>query len=635
MCGIAGIIDKKNSKLEATILNMRDTFPWRGPDGKGHVVFRKDGVALGHRRLSILDLSPAGNQPMTDATETLTVVFNGEIYNYIELRQELESAGYRFRSGTDTEVLLAAYHKWGIDCLAKFNGMFTFAIWDVKLKKMFLARDRLGIKPLYYYFDGTKFIFASEIKSILKGLPDVPSINYNLVDQYMSFGYIPGENTLYSGIKRLLPGYYMVFHDCNLTIKKYWDLEFQQKDEKNINYYIERVEEFLNHSIDLRLRSDVPLGIFLSGGIDSSAVVALLAPRVNKQLKTFSVAYDFGSQFDETPYAKIVAQKFHTDHHEFFVDPKDFEEFIPRYVYYMDEPVTEAAAISLYFISQLAREHVTVVLSGEGSDELFAGYDFYFYNLLIEKFRSLLGHDMSASVARRANGLLPDCKIKKYLELTRYPLDDRYKGISTYEERLKSLLYKRDFKESLKTNSNNDTRAFLDGLFRKTQGWDPLSRMLYFDTKTWLVDDLLIKADRMSMAASIELRVPFLDYRLVEFAATIPSSLKVRGKTTKYLLKKMLEHLLPREIIYRKKLGFPTPLRAMFAGELAQFARELLLSHNCHIHKIFDAKTIKKIVNSHVKNEQDNHRIIWQLVVLETWFRIFTNASISAYKSTL
>ena len=628
MCGIAGIVHKKSVDIESTVVSMKNAFPWRGPDGEGHIVFEKDGVALGHRRLSILDVTKAGSQPMTDASGTLTVVFNGEIYNFIELAAELKRYGYNFRSSSDTEVLLAAYHKWGVDCLAKFNGMFAFAIWDANSKKMFLARDRMGIKPLYYYFDGAKFLFASEIKSILTALGSVPPINYSLIDQYMSFGYIPGENTLYSDIRRLLPGHYMVFQDRHLTIRKYWDLEFQPNDEKNIDYYIERVKELLNHSIDLRLRSDVPLGIFLSGGIDSSAVVALLAPRVSKQLKTFSVAYDFGGQFNETPYAKIVASKFHTDHYEFFVDPVHFRDFIPKYVYYMDEPVTEAAAISLYFISRLAKQHVTVALSGEGSDELFAGYDFYLYNIVIEKLRQFLGPSLPAKVAKISRGLMPNSRITKYIELARTPLEGRYKGISTYNENLKKMLYKKDFAQLVRDEKDIETHEFLINLSHKTQGWDPLSRMLYFDTKTWLVDDLLIKADRMSMAASIELRVPFLDYRLVEFAATVPSSLKIRGRTTKYLLKKMLEDLLPRTIVYRKKLGFPTPLRAMFAGELAQFTKDVLLSRNSDIGEIFRLSTIKKLLDSHIKGEHDNHQIIWQLVILETWFKIFNSRSI-------
>ena len=623
MCGIVGIVNKKEPRLESIILSMRDTFPWRGPDGKGSAVFQEDGVALGHRRLSILDLSQAGSQPMSDESGALTVVFNGEIYNFIELAEELKDVGYRFKTGTDTEVLLAAYHKWGEKSLSRFNGMFAFAIWDSQKKEMFIARDRLGIKPLYYFFDGSKLLFASEIKAILKALSSKPEIELTLIDQYMSFGYIPGQKTLFCGIRRLLPGHYMIYQNGNLVIKKYWDLQFQQGKNVSIDFCIERVRELLNHSIDLRLRSDVPLGIFLSGGIDSSTVVALLAPRVNKQLKTFSVAYDFGGQFNETPYARIIAKKFHTDHHEFFVDPKDFRNFIPEFVYLMDEPVTEAAAISLYFISKLAKEDVTVVLSGEGSDEIFAGYDFYFYNLFIEKFRNFLGNNLSTKVATIVNAFLPNCKIKKYLELARFPLENRYKGISSYDEQLKASLYKKDFKDFLKKDRSNETKVFLDCLFSQTQKCDMLSKMLYFDTKTWLVDDLLIKADRMSMAASIELRVPFLDYRLVEFAATIPSCFKIQGRTTKYLLKQLVKNLLPKEIIYRKKLGFPTPLKTMFAGELAQYARDTLLSNNCHIHDIFNIQTIQNMLDAHIKKERDNHRLIWQLVVLETWFKTF------------
>lgn len=626
MCGIVGIIDKSSVSLETDILRMRGAVPYRGPDGAGHIVFPESGIALGHRRLTILDLTDAGSQPMTDASGVLSIVHNGEVYNFIELRKELEGFGYIFQSVTDTEVILAAYHKWGSGCLQRFNGMYAFAIWDKRDKSIFIARDRLGIKPLYYYSDARRFLFASEIKSILTILQSNCRINPFLIDYYMSLGYVPGEDTIVKGVKRLLPGHYIIFDGRRITKKEYWAFDFKNESKDyGIQYYIEKLRLLLNDSIDLRLRSDVPLGIFLSGGIDSSAVVAMLAPRVEKRLKTFSVAYDFGADYNETNYARIVAKQFNTDHHEFIVTPNEFRDFIPDYVYHMDEPVTESAAISLYYIAKMAKNYVTVVLSGEGSDELFAGYDFYYYNSIIEKYRQTLGNKGAAYVIRALCSVLPDNKIKKYLRMSLLPLESRYKGISTYDEQQKERLYSSEFRNHLRDNNDNATSEFLHNLFTKTQHNDALSKMLYFDTKTWLVDDLLIKADRMSMAASLELRVPFLDHRIVEFAATIPSKYKLNGRTTKHVLKQMLKGILPQEIVYRKKMGFPTPLKIMFQDELADYAHDVLTSTSAKIGEFFVTEGIRRILREHVTKVRDNHRIIWQLVVLETCLQLYAS----------
>ena len=625
MCGIITIFDNEIPPQISEITACRDTMTYRGPDGSDAVVFEDDHIAMGHRRLSILDPTPAGAQPMTDKQRDLTIVHNGEVYNYIELRKTLEKTGYSFKTGTDTEVIIAAYDKWRDRCVRRFNGMFSFAIWDSKRKELFAARDRLGIKPLYYYFDGKRFILASEIKAILSALISKPSVDISLIDYYMSFGYVPGEDTLLKGIKRLLPGHYIVFDKKKLIHKRYWDLSFANTHDHGSQYYIEELRRLLNSSIDFRLRSDVPLGIFLSGGIDSSAVVALLAPRVSERLKTFSVAYDFGADYNETNYARIVARQFNTDHHEFVVTPGEFKDFIPRYVYHMDEPVTESAAISLYYIAKMAKNYVTVVLSGEGSDELFAGYDFYYYNCIIENYRQALGNKGAAYVIRALCSVLPDNKIKKYLRMSLLPLESRYKGISTYDEQQKEILYSSAFRNHLRDNNDNATSEFIHNLFTKTKHNDALSKMLYFDTKTWLVDDLLIKADRMSMAASLELRVPFLDHRIVEFAATIPSKYKLNGRTTKHVLKQMLKGVLPQEIVYRKKMGFPTPLKIMFQNELADYAHDVLTSTSAKIGEFFVTEEIRRLLREHVTKVRDNHRIIWQLVVLETCLQLYAS----------
>ena len=620
MCGIVGLTCFTGGIEAAQVVRMRDQFPYRGPDDQG-LWLQKDGLAgFGHRRLSILDPTPSGHQPMHD--EALTIVFNGEVYNYIEIRDDLIRYGYTFKTGTDTEVILKAYSKWGKECIQKFNGMFAFAIWDQRKNELFLVRDRLGIKPLYYHQIGDRFYFASEVKAILSVLPENPPLREELIDSYMSFGYIPGSQTLHSCIERLLPGHFMVVKNGVVRQEQYWDLHFDTDDDKGEDYYFEKFTFLLNDSIDLRLRSDVPLGIFLSGGLDSSAVVGLLAPRVSGKLKTFSVAYDFGKQFDETSYARLVSKKFATDHDEIFVTPAQFMDFIPQFVQLMDEPVTEAAAISLYFVSMLAKEKVTVVLSGEGSDEILGGYDLYRYMSVLEKYHRLVGKKKTTLLAQTAEKIFPTGnKMSKYLRLGAMALEDRYKGISTYEEVYKDKLYTRDFREQCRQQKKDTAVKFLESLFQATKDKHCLDRMLYFDIKSWLVDDLLIKADRMSMAASLELRVPFLDYRLVEFAATIPAKYKVNSKEGKILLKRIMKGILPPEIINRKKMGFPTPLKIMFQKQLYDFTCDHLLSNTSKISQYFNLVAVRKMLDEHSAGKVDHHRTLWQLLVLEVWLK--------------
>jgi len=629
VCGILGVIHSSAPVNKNHLRNMRDTMSYRGPDSDGLWFDDKEKIGLVHLRLSIIDPTVAGHQPRVDEADNCVISYNGEVYNYLEIRDELAKKGHVFETQSDTEVVLKAYIEYGHDCLKHFNGMFAIAIWDGNKKELFLARDRLGIKPVYYYQDDEKFLFASETKAILKGLTKTPSLNLQLIDSYMSFGYIPGENTLHQGIKRLMPGHYAVLRGMQpkgkqLSIRQYWDLKFNNSDyqDQGLDYYVNESKKLLDSAIDLRLRSDVPLGIFLSGGIDSSAVVGLLAERVDEPLKTFSIGYDFGKGFDETPYAQIIADKFKTDHHEIKITPKQFKEFIPEYISLMDEPVTEAAAISLFFVAKLAKKKVTVALSGEGSDEIFAGYDLYQYMNVLDKYRSVVGQTGSNFFAGIANNILgKDHKVSKYLTMATLPIEQRYKGMSTYPERHKEELYKPEFKIEIEKHGQVSSRHYIKSLFEKTKGEDTLSKMLYFDTKTWLVDDLLIKADRMSMAASLELRVPFLDYRLVEFAATIPSKHKIKKGEGKYQLKKMMEGILPNEIIYRKKMGFPTPLKLMFQNELRDYAEDLLLSEKTKLHQFFQSSRIRQLIQEHNENKFDHHKTLWQLVVLEEWLR--------------
>lgn len=621
MCGIAGVFSFSSPDLSGVVTKMISNIAYRGPDGHGVVVLEQDHLAFGHRRLSILDTTSAGQQPMTTDDGRFVITYNGEIYNYLEIRRELEALGVTFRSHTDTEVLLYAYRCWGEKCLDRLMGMYAFAIWDKSKNELFAARDRLGIKPFYFLHENNDFYFASEIKSLLASQAASKGVDHSLIDAYMSFGYIPGEDTLHRGVKRLLPGHFLRFDGRQLTIKKYWDLDFSNQAEQNLAFHTGELDRLLRESIDLHLRSDVPLGVFLSGGLDSSAVVALLAPGASSGLKTFSVAYDFGPEYNETPYAREVAARFGTDHHELFVSPREFLDFIPQYCWHMDEPVTEAAAISLFQVSRLAREHVVVCLSGEGSDELFAGYDFYRYNLALEKARGLLGERGSRALGALGRRLTRARKIRKYLDLASQPLETRYRGISSYEDGPKSRLYSQGFTEVVRQGSA-PLAGFLEGLFQASRDWDPLSRMLHFDTKTWLVDDLLIKADRMSMATSIELRVPFLDHRLVEYAARVPSHYKIHRGDTKFVLKQVLQGRLPDSVLQRKKMGFPTPLELMFRGELFGYAHDLLLSQQAQ-RGYFDRKEVERMLLAHRSGAEGNHRELWQLVVLEEWHRQF------------
>lgn len=595
---------------------------YRGPDGAGQICLDDEGVALGHRRLSILDLTEAGNQPMASGNGRYWLVFNGEIYNYLEIRKELESLGCSFRSNSDTEVLLQGYEQWGAVCLQRFMGMYAFAIWDRERRELFAARDRLGIKPFYYRETAHGILFASEIKSILAVQTGSREVEISLIDAYMDFGYIPGENTLHKGIKRLLPGHTLTWRNNCITISKYWDLGFDVQNSEDITVCADRIKQLLQDSVALHLRSDVPLGVFLSGGLDSSAVVALLSPGASCGLKTFSVAYDYGPDYDETPYARQIAGAFATEHHEIRITPRQFLDFVPSFVWHMDEPVTEAAAISLYYVSKLAREHVVVCLSGEGSDELFAGYDFYTYNLLIEKFRRWFGAKFFRGLTGLTSKVARFAKIRKYVELAGRPLEERYRGISSYEQTKKVGLYNDDFVRCAAEGSA-PLHSFIEGLFTRSRQWDPLSRMLYFDTKTWLVDDLLIKADRMSMATSIELRVPFLDHRLVEYVASTPSRYKIHSADTKFILKRALEGRLPKTIMRRRKMGFPTPLEIMFRRELFDYAHEILLSQQAVSRGYFNLKAVERLLADHRSGKAANHREIWQLVVLEEWHRRF------------
>jgi len=619
MCGIAGIYNFRSSLRvdPSTLEGMANAMQHRGPDDQG--VFTDRNLGLAHRRLSIIDLD-SGHQPMAGDRGNV-VVFNGEIYNYLELREGL--GGDRvFRTHSDTEVILHAYQAYGLDCVQHFRGMFAFALWDGH--RLVLARDRMGIKPLYYALTPSGLVFASEIRALLESGQIEASLEPERVGAYMAVGYVPGEQTLFKGVRKLPPATLMSVDARGVTTREYWDVRFSPRPISG-RQAEEQFRDITEEAVELRLRSDVPLGVFLSGGLDSSAMVALLAPKVSQPLETFSVYYQMPG-FNETRYARMVADRYGTVHREIEVTPKMFLDFLPDYIRHMDEPVTEAAGISLYYVAKLARESVTVVLSGEGADEILAGYEIYGYMRAIERYRGLphaLRRALDALWRRSRNP-----RIRKYASLAQLPLEERYRGVSMYDPSDLSIegepLMSGDMRAYVE--ENHPFRSQVEHLYEDTEEYSDLSRMLYLDMKTWLVDDILLKADKMSMAASVELRVPFLDHRLVEFCASLPDHLNLRGFTGKRLLRSVVGELLPKPIIARKKMGFPTPLEYLFRKGLYTQFKEILLDGQTARHGIFSPRAIEKLLKAHERG-QDHHKRLWQILVLELWQRTFLDGA--------
>lgn len=608
MCGICGVVrlSPPGPVDEDLLIRMRNTMTHRGPDDEG--LFIAGNVGLGHRRLSIIDLA-GGHQPMGNDDGTVWIVYNGEIYNFRELRGVLEAKGYAFRTKSDTEVILRAYEAFGEACVEYLRGMFAFAIWDGQRRQLLLVRDRLGIKPLYYTMHDGAFIFGSEIKAILQW-PGIPrELDPVALRHYLRCRYVPGPRTMFKGIVKLQPGHLLVLRDGKIQIHPYWDLPLDAEAipaERADRLLRDRLEE----CIGVHLVSDVPLGVFLSGGIDSTAVTGLMAGMVPDPIQTFSVGYSQGAGVDEVSFAQLAAERFHTAHRELSIGPQSFWEFLPRLVWLLDEPVADPAAVPLYFLSNFARDFVTVVLSGEGADEILAGYGIYLKMLWLERLRHLPG--LSA-----IRPLFGGRKVGRYLEWARFPLEDRYRGVSAVftdggGERLLApgLL-----------GGDDDEDPGLP-YFARTAHLDPLSRMLYFDLKVWLPDDLLVKADKMTMATSVELRVPFLDHKLVEWTWRLPSDLKLKVVTGKYLLRKAVADLVPTEILQRPKQGFAIPVKEWFRKGLGEAARRLLLA-DAGQRSLFDGKQVDELIARHERGREDLSEHLFTLIVFACWHRVF------------
>jgi len=600
----------------AVLAAMQDALAHRGPDDTGMYVDGSIGVAS--TRLSIIDL-PGGHQPMSNRQQSIWVVFNGEIYNHVELRETYLESRFDFATNSDTEVLLHLYELFGESCVKHLNGMFAFAIWDRDKQTLFLARDRIGEKPLYYAEQHGFLVFASEIKSLLRH----PKISFDVrptdIDEFITYGFVQTPSTLFSGIRKLAEGHTLTWKNGKSVLRGYWDLDFRPNFRVSEGEHAERVYELLNDSVRLRLRSDVPTGLLLSGGLDSSSIATL----VGKPLKTFSVDFNVGSDDSELHYARLVAKHLGTEHHELVLSPAAIRDSFAGFVRHMEEPVTEAPGIALYLLSKFAAQEVKVALSGEGGDELFAGYPIYWYMTLIEQYRRVPHWIRRRVVDPLLIATWPSAKIEKYIHLSTLPLEERYLNVNLYDMRLKNELYHPDFRQAL---GPFDALGVAKEIYRKTTSSDTLSRMLYLDTKTWLPNDILIKADRMSMAASLELRSPFLDYRLIEYAANIPSRYKLRYGHTKYILRRAMRNVLPKEILRRGKMGFVTPIASILKRELRAYAEDVLLDKQSESRRYFDPRFVRRVLREHAEGKADHHSIIWRLLILEEWHRQFSDS---------
>lgn len=625
MCGICGKLNfDLQEPVNGTQLDqMMDPLRHRGPDDAGK--YSSGPIGLGHRRLSIIDLK-TGRQPMCNEDGTVWVVYNGEVYNYPELRVELKSRGHTFKSATDTEVIVHLYEELGAECVARLRGMFAFALWDGRKRLLLLARDRVGIKPLYYTNTGKSLLFASEIKALLADPSVTRRINLRGIDRFLTYYYMPGHETMFEGIYKLEPGHYLTASDGQFEKRQYWDLRFENPSRwSRYDEAVEALQELLPRTVKDHMISDVPIGVLLSGGVDSTGVLRYAAEQTNQQIRTFTVGFA-GEEFaDERPFARLAAQRFGSLHQEITMSAKDFHELLPKYVWHMEEPVCEPPAIALYFVSRLARESsVKVLLSGEGGDEAFGGYQTYRNLLVLERLKSVFGPAKGMlRLGLKALGQVGSHNIGHYGDLVDLPISQYYFSRTatpgTFFNRKKIALYTKDFARALgEEPSDMPTRRLFDHL----DGLSPLNRMLYVDTKTWLPDDLLVKADKMTMATSVELRVPLLDSQVLEFAASLPSHFKVRGWSTKRILKAALRNSVPQEILDRKKTGFPLPYERWLKTELKEFVRDTLLGQGSALKPYFSGDALREIVNMHQQGASCSKEVFC-LVVLELWHRQF------------
>lgn len=622
MCAITGKFFFKSGLVsQGDIHRMNSALVHRGPDDQGLYISPSKNVGLGHCRLSIIDLSPAGHQPMCNEDKTVWIVFNGEIYNFQELRPELERKGHVFRSHTDTETIIHLYEEEGVDCLRKLRGMFAFAIWDEKKQELFLARDRVGKKPLKYYINEDFIVFASEAKAFLKDHHVPREIDEEAIHHYLTFGYVPNPLTGFKNIFKLPPASYAIVKNGSMKVGRYWNLSFDEKLTFSREEWKERILVKFEEAVKLRMIADVPIGAFLSGGVDSSMVVAMMARNSRRPIKTFSIG--FGQKtHNELPFAKKVSQLFDTEHTEFVVEPDAFD-LLPFLVGHFEEPYSDSSAIPTYLVSQMTRRHVTVALNGDGGDESFAGYPWYSFQKISHRIDHLpvLSHlafsILSLMVWPRSTF---SRRAKIFLRSLKLPPSERYLSYFTssfFTENEKMGMYTPSFAQRV---CNKETSDFFAKIYQDSHATDALDQAFASDIHSFLPDDLLVKVDMASMANALESRSPFLDHELIELAAKIPSNFKMQGLNTKSLLKSAGEALLPKDILYRKKQGFMVPLDKWFQTSLYPMAEELL-SKNTRIHAFVQPEAIKKILHEHSKGFLEHGSRLWALLWLEYWMQ--------------
>ena len=618
MCGIAGIVRRDHLPVDRRLLKrMTDSLAHRGPDGEG---WHLDGpVGLGHRRLAIIDLE-GGRQPMASEDGAVWISYNGEVYNFRALRSELEALGHRFRSASDTEVVLAAYQFWGPECVSRLRGMFAFAIWDATRRRMLLARDRVGIKPLVYCWDGRCLRFASEIKAILQD-PEVPrELDRDAVLEYFSYLVVPSPRTIFRGIQKLPPGCYLL---CPLDggdpeVHRYWDLRMAPKQQVRESDWIESLDHALREAVNTHLVSDVPLGAFLSGGLDSSSVVACMAQASANRVKTFSIGFD-EADFDELAYARQVASRYGTDHVEMIVKP-DVMSVLPRLSWQFDEPFADASAVPTYCVAKIARDHVTVALSGDGGDESFAGYRRYAEAMSRHRRMDALPFSLAKPLLRNIAAAYPlRARGHDFIEVLGLDPLARYHR-QMIQQRPSTLAALLEPDVTAGTTPRVTPEAFVR-LAAEGEGKDYLSTLQYLDVRQYLPDDILSKVDRMTMLVSLEARVPLVDHVLMEHAATIPSGLKLRDGVGKYILKQVMRPHLPRDILSRRKMGFGVPLAKWFREDLKEFAEEILNEARTRQRGILNPRAVKRLLRMHLSGHRDHSAQLWSIMCFELWCR--------------
>jgi asparagine synthase (glutamine-hydrolysing) len=628
VCGICGIYEFRERRAVdcRTLHDMIESIRHRGPDDDG--IYVDGDLALGMRRLSIIDLA-GGKQPIRSEDGNVVVVFNGEIYNYRALRAQLQRQGHVFSTACDTEVVAHLYEEYGEEAVHHIRGMFAFAVWDVPHRKLFLARDRLGIKPLYYTQAGGRLVFGSEIKSILQHPAVQARLDPSALSAYLSLKYVPAPRTMFADILALPPGYILTCNSAGVRARPYWDLSFAGNNQvdQHEEAYAEQLAELLREAVQMHLMSDVPFGAFLSGGLDSSMVVALMSQFLNQPVKTFSVGFEGdGAGDSELPYARLVAQRFGTDHHEVFIRPRDFVELAEKVVWHLDQPIADQATLATYMVAELASKHVKMVLTGEGGDELFAGYARYAGERFFPAAQRVPAPIRKMALA--AGNRLPGMRRQKLALYALSQMDEAARlanWFPLFNSEMLTALMDADLRHA--APGNVAYTVFLEQLLR-TDARDPLSRMLYVDTKLWLPDDLLARGDKMCMAVSVEARVPLLDHKIVEFAASLPPHLKLRRLTRKYLLKEVGRAWLPPQIVDRPKKGFPVPISLWFRKEARSFVHDTLSPATVRRRGLFKPAYVERLLAEHDQGFADHGSLLWGLLNVELWQKLFIDTPV-------